>query len=91
MKMKLTWRDQRLEFQNLRNDSFENMVSMTEREKMWIPEIGFGNAKTGTLSKDPHVGIMVHLENNSLKADFSRNREELIFSGAENSIEYNRR
>lgn len=91
MSLNLTWFDQRLEFFNLRNDSYENMISTREKVDIWIPEIGLDNAKTGTLSKDDHSTLKVNKLASALPWDFSRHREEAVYSAAENELNFYRR
>ena len=40
MRINVTWRDRRLEFLNLRNDIYQNIVPDDEAKNVWIPEIG---------------------------------------------------
>ena len=38
-KMTMTWRDPRLIYQNLKNDSFMNIVSPEEADGIWFPHV----------------------------------------------------
>ena len=40
MRLNITWRDRRVDFLNLREDIYQNLVPDYESSQMWIPEIG---------------------------------------------------
>ena len=40
LRINITWRDRRVEYLNLRDDIYQNMVPDDEANKIWIPEIG---------------------------------------------------
>ena len=40
MRINVTWNDRRVDFLNLRDDIYQNLVPEDEASKMWIPEIG---------------------------------------------------
>ena len=65
MRMNVTWRDRRVEYLNLRNDIYQNLVPDDEVANIWIPEIGFYNAKTGRLDKDEHFEMNSHVNQGS--------------------------
>ena len=58
---------------------------------MWIPEIGFNNAKTGPLVKDDHSALMVRRDKLPKSFDPSRSREDFVYEGFDNSLMYLRR
>ena len=59
MRVNITWRDRRVDYLNIRDDIYQNLVPEDESTRMWIPEIGFYNAKTGKLEKDEHYALMI--------------------------------
>ena len=40
LKLNVTWRDRRLDYLNLREDIYQNMLPDDEKENIWKPEIG---------------------------------------------------
>ena len=44
-KMSMTWRDPRLTYQNLKADSFMNIVSPEEADGIWFPQVVSLNTK----------------------------------------------
>ena len=40
MRLNITWRDRRLDYLNLRDDIYQNIVPEDEFDQIWIPEIG---------------------------------------------------
>ena len=40
LKLNITWKDRRLDFLNLRDDIYQNILPDDEKEKVWIPKIG---------------------------------------------------
>ena len=59
MRVNITWKDRRVDYLNIRDDIYQNLLPEEESAKMWIPEIGFYNAKTGKLEKDEHYALMI--------------------------------
>ena len=43
--MTLKWRDSRIKFKNLKNETFLNTVSRSDAELIWYPQIVFYNTK----------------------------------------------
>ena len=41
MRVNITWRDRRVDYLNIRDDIYQNLVPEDEASRMWIPEIGF--------------------------------------------------
>lgn len=60
---------------------------------MWIPEIGFYNAKTGPqeIVKDEYSTLMIRRDKSPKSFDSSRAREDSIYEGSDNSIVFLRR
>ena len=40
LKLNITWRDRRVDFLNLRDDIYQNILPDDEKMEMWVPEIG---------------------------------------------------
>ena len=91
MRINVTWRDRRVDFLNLRDDIYQNMIPEDEANLMWTPEIGFYNAKTGKLAKDEHYALMVRRDSSHEPFDPSRAREDYVYQGYKNSLMYLRR
>ena len=43
LKLNMTWKDRRLEYLNLRDDIYQNILPDDEKENVWIPTIGMRN------------------------------------------------
>ena len=43
MRVNITWKDRRIDYLNLRDDIYQNIVPDDEAQKVWIPEIGMCN------------------------------------------------
>jgi hypothetical protein len=44
-KMKLRWRDPRVTFHNLKNETYLNTIGKDDVDKIWLPNIVFYNTK----------------------------------------------
>ncbi len=91
LRLNLTWKDRRLSFFNLRPDIYMNNIPAREKSQLWVPEIGFANAKTGPLVRDEYVSLLVQKDANPLPQDLTLNRENSIYLGHENSLIFMRR
>jgi hypothetical protein len=40
LRLNITWRDRRVDYLNLRDDVYQNLIPDGEAAQMWIPEIG---------------------------------------------------
>jgi hypothetical protein len=40
VRLNLTWRDRRLNYMNLREDFYQNLVNAEEKQKLWLPSVG---------------------------------------------------
>lgn len=67
------------------------MIGVKERERIWIPEIGFANSKTGSFVKDEYSAMMVMRNTNPLPLDDKYHMEDHIFLGHENHLFFLRR
>jgi hypothetical protein len=43
--MTLMWRDPRLTFHNLKNETYQNTIGIVDAEKIWQPVVVFYNTK----------------------------------------------
>ena len=91
MRLNITWRDRRVDYLNLREDIYQNLIPDDESAGMWIPEIGFYNAKTGKLEWDDHYAMMVRRDSQAEPFALSRNREDYVYQGYKNSLMHLRR
>lgn len=87
----MTWKDRRVDFLNLRDDIYQNLVPEDKAAKMWKPQIGFDNAKTGKLDYDEHDILMIRRDSPPEPFDPSRSREDYVYEGYKNSLMYLRR
>ncbi len=71
---------------NLRDDIYENMISRKVRKDIWIPEIGFFNARTGSVKNDPFTAFMIRRDSESDMPDFARPKEDYVFDGYGNAL-----
>ena len=85
LRLNLTWRDRRLQFFNLRDDIYLNTVGNNQRSDIWIPEIGFSNAKTGPLVKDEYQSLLIRRDSLALPEKVTGNSyENQIYLGHQN-------
>ena len=92
MKLTLKWRDRRLDFLNLRHNFYQNSINNPKiRSKIWIPEIGLANAKTGHLEKDDYSALLVSRESQANDFSATQALENLMYPGYSNSLVYIRR
>ena len=91
MRINITWKDRRVEYLNLRDDIYQNLVPDDELENIWIPEIGFDNAKTGRLDTDEHFALMARRDSPPEPFNAARHREDYVYEGYKNSLMYLRR
>ena len=91
MRLNVTWNDRRVDFLNLRDDIYQNLVPDDESSQMWIPEIGFYNAKTGKVAKDEHYALMIRRDRTAEPFNPSRAREDYVYQGYKNALMYLRR
>jgi hypothetical protein len=40
LRINVTWKDRRVDYLNLRDDVYQNLIPNGEAAQMWIPEIG---------------------------------------------------
>ena len=91
MKVNVTWTDRRVDFLHLNDDIFLNSVSSELRSKLWIPEIGMANAKTGGLEKDEFRSILVSKDSQEEPFSTERALEDTVFRGHKNRLTFLRR
>ena len=85
------WFDERLQFQNLRNNKFKNIIGK-EKELLWIPPLVFNNSEKTTMltmmrpMDEPIVNMFVSKVGNGTVAPPTYLDEALIFKGSENPL-----
>ena len=80
----ITWKDGRLEYQNLRQRASMNLLDSREMNLIWLPQIYFINIDLGNEVKThlgPSVSVFGDFENTSKTADFSELYNAKIFTG----------
>ena len=84
MKLTIKWKDRRLEFLNLRQNFYQNSVNPLMRSRLWIPEIGLANAKTGTLDKDEYSALLISRDSQGQGFIAERALENEVYPGYAN-------
>ena len=88
------WYDHRLQFANLKDSMFKNLIGSPERETLWIPPLIFNNSERNTMVTmdrepgDPVANILVEKRGN---ADFAPPMvldETAFYKGSENLVVY---
>ena len=87
----LQWRDERLNFNNLRAESNMNPVRPSDIEKIWFPEFYFDNTREKVKNIIDDSAALRVLRNGSGGLSSSEDTEnKLIFRGGENWLQYQR-
>ena len=89
--MKMSWKDNRLHFINLRNTSEENTLSSKEKDYIWLPRFVFENTKEKSTSVVDDKTV-VWVERNGIEeiSDITSMENKLLYKGSENPIIYKR-
>ena len=88
----LKWRDDRLDYQNLNQDQFQNVISKEVAMKLWKPRLIFDNHigdKVGgyILEYSPISSALMLVRNgNGTKAEQSRLYEARIYSSSQTEL-----
>ena len=91
-KISLTWRDQRVNFHNLKHDESLNALSSEEIEQIWLPLLIYDNTddkdttRLGLHWEEWSTLIEVQREGNFTRGGFDQIDEVEIFAGSENSL-----
>ena len=81
------WNDNRVKFQNLRNDSLSNVVSGEIAKSLWIPSLTFPDSiGTNNVEFDKNSFLYVKKEGNSSVSGLKDIHEEKQYHGNENSL-----
>ena len=87
----LKWRDERLRFNNLRDESNMNTIRPAEIDQIWFPKFYFDNTGEIVNSIIDDSAVLRVLRNGSGALSSSEDTEnKLIFRGGENLVEYKR-
>jgi hypothetical protein len=83
----MVWTDNRIHFDNLKDNKARNIVGNKFRKDMWMPSLTFINTdlSLGTIVDDK-TEIVVDLQGKGHGNSVSEVRENLIFTGAENPM-----
>ena len=92
MVLKRTWFDQRVTFQNLKNDTELNIIVPDDGDLLWKPWTTFYNIKDRSsyaiTDTDPEWRVIPNPKNKFVLADKSFLRNTYLFDGASNMINY---
>ena len=87
----LEWKDRRLTYYNLKEQKEANIVSMKDREKMWIPPLLFNNTNQNIkVQNDENTNMVVDRMGKHTYAPIEELNENYVYSGAENKIIFGR-
>ena len=86
--VQLTWLDERLAFQNLNKDAFQNSVPWKTATKVWKPELVFANHNERnhdrqTLKYAPSSSLLIIKNGGSRESDLFQIDEALIYNSNE--------
>ena len=86
--VQLTWLDERLAFQNLNKDAFQNSVPWKTATKLWKPELVFANHNERnhdrqTLKYAPSSSLLIIKNGGSRESDLFQIDEALIYNSNE--------
>ena len=86
--VQLTWLDERLAFQNLNKDAFQNSVPWKTATKLWKPELVFANHNERnhdrqTLKYAPSSSLLIIKNGGSRESDVFQIDEALIYNSNE--------
>ena len=85
----LKWIDARLQYQNLDEDAYENVVPEMKAAKLWLPTLYFKNSIEGQiLNYDSSSQIMAVRSGSSKKAPFSQLNEGKLYNESETQLKW---
>ena len=86
----MRWLDQRLKWQNLKQDTNMNILNKQESSMIWFPEVIFvNNNNVQRITRDEKSTIVVEKYGVGVANLFSDLHNAEIFKGGDNSIRYN--
>ena len=79
--LKLRWKDERVNYQDLNNRTTQNQLTLSERNALWVPKLTFINAMTQfeTGVDKSTTGRVVRLGKPGVGIDMTLAREGLYF------------
>ena len=79
--LKLRWKDERINYQDLNNRTTQNQLTLSERNALWVPKLTFINAMTQfeTGVDKSTTGTVVRLGKPGKGIDMTLAREGLYF------------
>ena len=87
----LSWRDSRLQFDNLRAESSMNSIGPEETDQIWFPSFYFDNTRDKVRSLTDSKAVLRVLRQGEGQLSSKQDTEnKLIFQGRENFIQYER-
>ncbi|KAK7084745.1 hypothetical protein SK128_000419 [Halocaridina rubra] len=90
--LRITWFDNRLTYNNLKQLTRLNTVSLTQVEKLWIPKIGFINTDDiQNTAVDQDAVTTILRQNKKFVPDLSNSYEVEIFQGDMNPVSITRK
>ena len=89
--LEIEWYDKNMDWQNLNDDMFLNIVSKDVVDKLWVPHIIFKNTEKNYESKiDEKSIILVKRHGNRSLSSMKEIEEIAYYKGSENSLLYSR-
>ena len=89
--LEIEWNDKNMDWQNLNDDIFLNIVTKDVVDKLWVPHIIFKNTEKNYESKiDEKSIILVKKQGNKSLAPIHEIEEIAYYKGSENSLLYSR-
>ena len=88
------WFDHRLEFANLKDSMFKNLIGSPEKETLWIPPLIFNNSEKNTMLAidrepgEPRTNIFIEKRGKPKIAPPTVLDETVFYKGSENLFVY---
>ena len=85
----LKWVDERLQYQNLDEDAYENVVPEMVAAQLWLPTLYFKNSIEGQiLNYDSSSEIMIFRNGDSKQAPLSQLNEAKVYNSSETQLKW---
>ena len=93
MKLKMTWKDRRLEFRNLPSSGRRKLVAYRTSKKLWLPtdNLIFKDEIVGGEYNDKSVKFSVQTNSSPLPFNIHLHQEELIYQGKHTEMKIHKR
>ena len=90
-KISLTWRENRVSYQNLKKSMTNNLLREDEVKTLWLPLVIYWNTDQEETTRlgvewEWKTRVMVRREGNFTRSSMDRINEAEIFQGAENTL-----